>query len=853
MAQIKNQTDKRPSVLNNNLPTIGLLTEGLSGEYQAGVWPGIADTVRANNVNLICFCGGSLSVSSQDPWDYQGNVLYDIAENNDLDGLIIAGSLGSYVSDNLLNEFLKRFSHLPAVTLAPASEQIPAVYVDNRSGMRSLITHLVENHNYRRIAFIRGPEGNAEAEERFQLFKDVLEEHNIHINPDFLLPGDFTRKCGADAVAQLMKSEADFEVIVAADDETALGAMLALQTFEKNVPEDIAIVGFDDIEESRYITPPLTTVNQPLYDLGKTAVEMLVRLLNGDKIPQNTILEATLIIRQSCGCFRDFTNREKVQDVIIDSKPAKKQLVESEVIDHLSSHMDHSYAQYTKEIITSFCQDVNNKTSISFLRKVDRIGRDLIMKDKKLSAWLNIFFELWYYSFQHLDKETFAFADDMLHEARVIRGEVGLREQGVRRIQTVRENYFLHEIGDILKNTLDVQKLLDAMCANLPDLGINSFYFSLYESTKKMPSKKSRLMLAFINGKRKNIGKEGIVYNTNEILPDGIVPKDTHHILVAEPLYFQKEQFGIVLFEAGMQQEFERYEVLREYISGALHSARLIEKVQQQAETLARANTELEKLREKEHAYLQAIKGELELGRKIQMGFLPQTLPQLTGYEIAVAFMPAREVSGDFYDAFSLDEDLIALVVADVSGKDVSAALFMSLIRTLIRVFSERAQADGDDPLDAIEVVNDYIIQHHRQGDGRCMFATIVFGLLTPSTGDFRYINAGHNAPMIVKNNEVSKELSPTGPAVGLALDLIFNQETIRLESGEMLFAYTDGVTEAQNPEGDFFTAERLRELLKKDSTSVSDKVNQITKALKDHNREAAPFDDITMLAVKKQ
>ncbi len=853
MAISSRDKEKKPSVLNNNFPTIGLLTEGLSGEYQAGVWPGIADTVRENQVNIICFCGGSLSVSSQDPWDYQGNVLYDIAEKNDLDGLIIAGSLGSYVSDNLLNEFLKRFSHLPAVTLAPASELIPAVYVDNRSGMRSLITHLVENHTYRKIAFIRGPEGNAEAEERFQLFKDVMEEHGIPINADCLLSGDFTRKCGYDAVEQLIESEADFEVIIAADDETALGAMQALQKFDKNVPEDVAIVGFDDIEESRYITPPLTTVNQPLYDLGKTAVEMLIRLLKGDKIPQNTILEATLIIRQSCGCFRDFANHEKLQTITLELKTPRKQLDEKAIFEHLSSYMDHSYAEYTREIVTSFCNDVNSRSSVSFLRKVDRIGRDLVLRDKKLSAWLNIFFELWYYSFIHLDKEYFAFADDMLHKARVICGEVGLREQGVRRIQTVRENYFLHEIGDILKNTLDVHKLLDAMCANLPQLGINSFYFSLYESPKRMPSKKSRLMLAFINGRRKNIVKEGVSYETDMILPDGIVPKNTLHILVAEPIYFQKEQFGFVLFEAGMLQEFERYEVLREYIAGALHSAVLIKRVQQQAETLARANTELEKLREKEHAYLQAIKGELELGRKIQMGFLPQTLPERDGWDIAVAFMPAREVSGDFYDAFALDEDLLALVVADVSGKDVSAALFMSLIRTLIRVFSERSQADGDDPLDAIEVVNDYIIQHHRQGDGRCMFATIIFGLLRPDTGEFRYINAGHNAPIIVKNKKIVRELPPTGPAVGLASDLTFNQETVTINSGELLFAYTDGVTEAQNPEGEFFTADRLRALLKQDNSTASGMVKQIKDALNEHNREAAPFDDITMLAIKRQ
>jgi serine phosphatase RsbU (regulator of sigma subunit)/DNA-binding LacI/PurR family transcriptional regulator len=852
MAQSKKTSQERPSVLNNDYPTIGFLTEGLSGEYQSGVWPGITDAARKHNVNVICFTGGALSVSPMEPWEYQRNFLYDIAEKSNLDGFIIAGSLGSYVSDDVLNEFLGRFSHLPAVTLGPASESIPAIFVDNRSGMRSLITHLVQDHSYRKIAFIRGPEGNSEAEERFALFKDVLEKHAIPVDPDCLLPGDFTRDCGVKAVNQLISSGKEFEIIVAADDIMALGALQALLDHGKNVPEDVALVGFDDIEEGIYITPPLTTVNQPLYSLGNTAVENLLGLLRGNTIPQNTILEAKLVIRQSCGCFRHHMNVEEVQQTVTEQVASRKTLSEADVFNYLEPYMVHSYAGYTKEIVTCFCNDVNDRDSVSFLKKVDRIGRDLTKWDKRLSAWLTVFFELWKYTYSHLDRETFTFANSLLQRALVIRGEIGLREQGVRRIRAVRKSYFLHEIGDVLKNTLDMHKLLDTMCTHLPQLGIHSFYLSLYESTKIMPSKKSRLMLAFINNKRKNLRKDGVVFETNLILPDDIAPKDTLHTLVAEPLYFQKEQFGIMLFEEGLQ-EYERYEILKEYISGALHSAALIQKVQHQAEVLAQANTELENLREKEHTYLQAIKGELELGRKIQMGFLPQTLPQLDGYEISVAFMPARDVSGDFYDVFMLGDDMIALVIADVSGKDVSAALFMSLIRTLIRVFSERAQADGDDPLDAVEVVNDYITQHHRQEDGRSMFATIVFGLLQPSTGEFRYINAGHNAPLIIKGDTITRELKTTGPAVGLASESSFRQNTTEVEHGEMLFTYTDGVNEAQSPKGEFFSMERLVELLQRESSTAKKKVDLIKAALIEHNGDAAPYDDITILAVKRE
>ena len=116
-----------------------------------------------------------------------------------------------------------------------------------------------------------------------------------------------------------------------------------------------------------------------------------------------------------------------------------------------------------------------------------------------------------------------------------------------------------------------------------------------------------------------------------------------------------------------------------------------------------------------------------------------------------------------------LDKDTIALIIADISGKDVSAALFMSLIRTLIRIFAERAQVNGEDPLGSVKVVNEYLFQHHLQGEGRSsMFTTMVFAVLQPRTGELRYINAGHISPVIVKENSIKKTLKPTGIAIGL-------------------------------------------------------------------------------------
>jgi serine phosphatase RsbU (regulator of sigma subunit)/DNA-binding LacI/PurR family transcriptional regulator len=839
--------------LNSTFPTIGVLTEGLfAGQYQSGVWPGCVDAARRHKVNLICFCGGSLHRSTENAWAQQGNVLYALAQKRRLDGLLIFGSLGCYVSEKVFSDFVAGFGDRKIVTIAPASDDLPAVFVDNVSGMRSLITHCVEHHRYRNFAFINGPENNLEAAERFTVFREALAQFGIPVDPRRILNGDFSRQCGAAAVHALYSSGLPIDIIVAANDDTAFGALEALGELGKKVPEDVALVGFDDVAESRFVSPPLTTVRQPHYDLGKIALEKLLLLMRDGEVPRKTIVPGELVIRQSCGCFRNALAGDGRNHLDISPLPVSTTLSEREVLAGCAAVIDKSYMREVGEIVACFCQDVNDRADMRFLNAIEHIGRTLVLQERGIQALLALLHTVGQHALYRLERPSYAFADDLVHRAILICGNLGIREQGERRILSVRKNHFLHEIGDALKNTLDVDRLMDAVAEYFPRLGVHSLYLSLYEGSKKAAAEKSRLKCALVGGLRKPLSKAGIVFDTDCLIPPGIVPAGEAHILVVESLYFQNEQFGIVLFEADFQ-ESGYYLILREFISAALHSAALIKKVRQQAEVLKQANANLKGLREKEYAYLQAIRRELELGRTIQMGFLPQTLPQLSGWEIAATFKPAREVGGDFYDAFMVGDDQVALVIADVSGKDVSAALFMSVICTLIRAFAERVESSGDDPLDAIKVVNDYIVGHHSPGEGRgSMFATIVFGILQPSSGVFRYINAGHIAPMIISSSGEIQTLPTTGIAVGLAGHSDYARNTIVIKPGDLFFLYTDGVTEAKNPEGEFFNKARLIDLLMVENNTAHEKVNLISAALDEHNEHTAPYDDITMLAVKR-
>jgi DNA-binding LacI/PurR family transcriptional regulator len=284
--------------------TIGLLIGRLGDVgYAAEVWPGVADVAKERDINLICFVGGALRAVHE--FDSQRNVAYDLASPENLDGLVaMSGSIGQFIGPEQLKLFYLRYQPLPMVSIAMALEGIPSILVDNKTGMRQAITHLIEVHKFNRIAFIRGPETNPEAEERYHTYVDVLTEHGIPLDPNLVASGNFLSRAGAEAVRVLLDDrKADFEAVASANDEMALGMVAELRERGLSVPGQISVVGFDDMEESKFSSPPLTTIRQPLYEQGRVATETLLSLLAGENVPEQVALPTSLVVRQSCGCF----------------------------------------------------------------------------------------------------------------------------------------------------------------------------------------------------------------------------------------------------------------------------------------------------------------------------------------------------------------------------------------------------------------------------------------------------------------------------------------------------------------------------------------------------------------------
>jgi len=254
---------------------------------------------------------------------------------------------------------------------------------------------------------------------------------------------------------------------------------------------------------------------------------------------------------------------------------------------------------------------------------------------------------------------------------------------------------------------------------------------------------------------------------------------------------------------------------------------------------------ETEEERDEYFDELEKKKLELNIAREIQQSFLPEMVPPLKGFDLAAKSLPAKEVGGDFYDFIPISGDEIGLVIADVSGKSVPAALFMVLSRAMVK-----ASATGNtSALKVAKRANDLISADAKSG----MFVTLFYAILDQGARTLRYVNAGHNPPLVLDGETGDLTLLKTrGIAMGVMDDAEMEEKVIEIGEGDLVVFYTDGVTEAVDDEYHQFGTERLVETVKKNShLPAVDLVEKITGEILAFSRGAPQFDDITLMVLK--
>jgi serine phosphatase RsbU (regulator of sigma subunit)/putative methionine-R-sulfoxide reductase with GAF domain len=317
-----------------------------------------------------------------------------------------------------------------------------------------------------------------------------------------------------------------------------------------------------------------------------------------------------------------------------------------------------------------------------------------------------------------------------------------------------------------------------------------------------------------------------------QIHPESSIEADvinSAQLLIAVPLSIKHDTFGVMLI-----QETE---------NGRRFRARRIEIINGIAQQAALAIQN--DLLQQEMVVRERLETEVQLARQIQQTFIPQSLPELLGWQLAARWRTARQVGGDFYDVIELPNHRLGIFIADVSDKGMPAALFMALTRTLIRA----AVVERDSPAEVMRRVNDQLLPDTQQG----MFVTAVYGALDTESGNFTYVNAGHNPPFWVKSDGQIEKLTRTAVALGVMQQPNMKEVTVSLGEGDTLLLYTDGLTEAFSPLGELFGDDRLMNALKFIQPCTADEILMRVEDRLNEFIESIPLgDDLTMLAVRR-
>ena len=572
--------------------TIGLLIAHLGRSWGQEFMQGVTDAARASDVNLLCFVGGVLN------GDYPtGRSLYDLATAEILDGLILSPDLGQSSSSESLQLLCQRLSPLPLVAAGLEIPDVPAIYVDNKNGMRQAVEHLVGEHHCTRIAFVQGPPGYLESEQRYQAYTAVLQAHGIPFDPALVVSGDFSQESGRTAVQTLLdERKVDFQALVAANDRMAFGAMDALEARGRQVPGDVALVGFDDIQEAQTLGVPLTTVRQPFYALGQRVVELLVKMLHGKSAVKQPLMPTELVLRWSCGCLPPALRQVTSPTPEVPTQPRDPSLIGvrlgvlqsrqqiilaslqrtfSRAAPSVDADSQIRFATTLRILWDQFLGDLDAKSENQFPKFFSQAvtaAFRLAIPGQDATLWHSLLSEFRHQVLPCLpDRRYILRAENLLEQARILIGEAAQRAQALARLAGEQQEELLQSLGHSLASLVSLRDMCEATVRHFPDLGVEHCHIALYD---RQDAANAQLLLEYDRGLQE-CSLSGTAFQRRQLAPVEKLPHDRRYSAIINELSFSQNQMGFLWTEVG-PKDWEIYTRLANLLSSGLFRALLI-------------------------------------------------------------------------------------------------------------------------------------------------------------------------------------------------------------------------------------------------------------------------------------
>ncbi len=359
-----------------------LLVDSLDDEHEQSVVHGALAAAREIDAKLLVVAGGPLE--APDERLAVNNFAFDlVGADNSLGVLVLSSALGNACGPKRLGEWLARYDGLPMCCMGVPIAGRVSVRVDNGGGIREAVRHLLEVHGKRNIGFIRGPEQSDEAEVRLAAYRDELRAHGVEPDPRWVADGDYNRPSGVQAVRTIFDqrrlSAHALDALACANDYMAIGALEELGRRGINVPEQIALTGFDDVPSATTTRPALTTIRQPGSELGREGLKLLSLLATGRGDVSDRVLPVELKVRRSCGCTSlDIGLSQRAQSASVGSNfevalMQRRQLIVAELARSAQGSFGAGGSDWESALLSALLEEMRDAKPGAFSRRFQRL------------------------------------------------------------------------------------------------------------------------------------------------------------------------------------------------------------------------------------------------------------------------------------------------------------------------------------------------------------------------------------------------------------------------------------------------------------------------------------------------
>ena len=562
------------AIMSAKRMTLGVLINGFDLPYQQRVCAGVEDAARELDDNVFFLNSGSLN--SPFPQDRMRNILHRYVKANSFDGFFVVSTtvLNFTGPEALTDIFRDVFPHIPVVTIGAPSPGVSSFAIDNRSGVREAMRHLIEDHGRSRFVFVSGLGDNYDGNERKGAFLEMLAEYGLEPADPVPIRGDFNYEIALRSFRRWLDRGIPFDAVVAANDESAYACYDAMVERGIKVPAEVSLAGFDDIVNSRFFEVPLTTVKQPIRELASEAIRQLHRMVSGGAPHVDRVFPTVAVIRESCGCFSE-TARVASGESASGSPEGALPLQPGEL-------------RALEDAFRAVRADPDRGGA--FIAEFQAFLREIPPGPQSFAASENVVSSLERSLWDGKMDAGMQACETVLHQARILimqRAEAYQANRGIMyRNRNRRTQYAIAG----LMTSFSLDRLLSEIEGLLPSVGIRSCYISLFAPDGGFG--RADLVFAHRDGVRIALPPGGIGFAADQYVPRGLIPQDRRFSLCVDTLYYGETLLGLIALdidlEAGMWSD-----AVTSLLRGAIRASLLMDELVTKDERLNAAFREL--------------------------------------------------------------------------------------------------------------------------------------------------------------------------------------------------------------------------------------------------------------------